>query len=454
MTDAGNVNATLARAKDALEAWSARPAAERNVIAHAFADQLRAHKAELTDLISAETFKPKWDSATEVDAMIGKIALSIRAQDERRRPTDNITDGVTAATRYKPFGAVAVLGPFNFPGHLPNGHIVPALLAGNTVVFKPSELTPRVGDRMAEMWRDAGLPPGALNVVHGGGDVGHALVRHPDIAGVYFTGSFHVGLAINRALADQPGKIAALEMGGNNPLVVHKVGDLHAAAYLTIQSAYLSAGQRCSCARRLIVPVSDEGDRFIATLSQMMQRIRVGLPADAPEPFMGPVINETAANRILSAQKSLIAAGARAIVPMAPLRGLAHLLSPGLIDVTSAPDRSDEELFGPLLKLIRVNDFDAAITEANATRFGLAAGLLSDDRGLWETFYRHIRAGVVNWNRPLTGASSALPFGGIGDSGNNRPSAYFAADYCSYPVASLEIERVAMPKTHLPGIEP
>ena len=163
---------------------------------------------------------------------------------------------------------------------------------------------------------------------------------------------------------------------------------------------------------------------------------------------MGRVINAAAAKRLLAAQAEL---AGRILVEMKSLDGDA-LLSPGLIDVTDTP-RRDEEIFGPLLQLIRVKDFDAAIAEANNTRFGLAAGLLSDDRTLWERFYRTIRAGVVNWNRPLTGASSALPFGGIGDSGNHRPSAYFAADYCSYPVASLEIERVAMPEKLTPGIE-
>ena len=447
------VDDAVKRAKAALVAWSSRPITEHIAIASAYTDRLRAHRAELTDLISAETFKPKWESATEVDSMIGKIALSIRAQEERRRPTETTTDGLTAATRYKPFGVVAVLGPFNFPGHLPNGHIVPALLAGNTIVFKPSELTPRVGERMAELWQEAGLPQGVLNVVHGRGDVGKALVTHPDVAGVYFTGSFRVGREINRALADHPGKIAALEMGGNNPLVVHRVGDLRAAAYLTIQSAYVTAGQRCSCARRLIVPRGEEGNRFVATLAEMIPKIRVGMPDDDPPPFMGAVINEKAANALLAAQESLLQRGARAIIPMSPLRGLAHLLSPGLIDVTDVTDRADEELFGPILQLIRVRDFNGAIREANHTRYGLCAGLFSDDRAFWEKFYRETRAGVINWNRALTGASSALPFGGVGDSGNNRPSAYFAADYCSYPVASLEIERVAMPQKPLPGID-
>ena len=455
MTAAGeSVERAVSDAKAALEAWSARPLDERIALANAYAERLRALQKELTDLISRETFKPKWESATEVEAMIAKVALSIRAQQERRRPTETQSHGVTAATRYKPFGVVAVLGPFNFPGHLPNGHIVPALLAGNTVVFKPSELTPRVGQRIVELWREAGSPQGVISHVDGGSDVGRELVTHPDVAGVYFTGSFNAGRAINRALADHPGRIVALEMGGNNPLVVHDVADARAAAYLTIVSAYATAGQRCSCARRLIVPAGDNGDRFIETLAGMIPRIRVGMPDDDPPPYMGAVINARAAQRLLEAQAALVLLGAQTIVEMGSIGDPRDaLLSPGLIDVSAVKHREDEEIFGPLLQLIRVRDFDEAMAEANNTRYGLCAGLLSDDRALWEQFCRRIRAGVVNWNRPLTGASSSLPFGGIGDSGNNRPSAYFAADYCSYPVASLEIDRVTMPATLAPGIE-
>jgi len=144
---ARELSMTIQRARESFPEWSERTPAQRQQIADAYAEQLKAYKAELGLIISEETGKPRWESATEVDAMIGKVALSIRAQDERRRPSETTTAAVTAATRYKPHGVVAVLGPFNFPGHLPNGHIVPALLAGNTVIFKPSEHTPRTARR-------------------------------------------------------------------------------------------------------------------------------------------------------------------------------------------------------------------------------------------------------------------------------------------------------------------
>jgi succinylglutamic semialdehyde dehydrogenase len=449
------VDRAVRGALEALEHWSTNPSSDRVSVLHAYADQLRAQKANFVQTICEETGKPRWESATEVDAMINKVALSIRAQQERRREDASESGpGVTAATRYKPHGVCAVLGPFNFPGHLPNGHIVPALLAGNTVVFKPSELTPRVGRQMVELWQAAGLPQGVLHLVEGAADIGRSLVTHPWVNGVFFTGSFRVGREINRLLADTPRKIAALEMGGNNPLVVWDVADFNAAAYMTIQSAYVTAGQRCSCARRLIVSKGSSGDRFIEALIAMMSRIRVGLFIDEPEPFMGPVINEASATRLLAAQQEMIDLAAEPLVPMRKIDRHPAMLSPGLLDVSRLFEHEpDEEIFGPLLRVIRVDDFDAAIWETNNTSFGLAAGLLSDDRELWERFYRRARAGVVNWNRPLTGASSALPFGGVGDSGNHRPSAFFAADYCSYPVASLESNQVVMPATLTPGID-
>jgi succinylglutamic semialdehyde dehydrogenase len=311
---------------------------------------------------------------------------------------------------------------------------VPALLAGNTVVFKPSELTPTVGLLMFKCWEAAGLPRNVLYCIQGDRATGEALVADSGIDAVFFTGSYAAGRAINRQLADRPGVIAALEMGGNNPLIVHNVADTSAAAYLTVQSAFISAGQRCSCARRLIVPPGN--DVFIEALMKMTTVIRVGSFNMEPE-----------------AQRDLAARDGKMLIEMKAVEGERRaMLRPGIIDVTDVRDRADEELFGPLLQLIRVKDFDDALREANATTFGLAAGLFCDERQLYEQFFRASRAGIVNWNRALTGASSRLPFGGIGRSGNGRPSAYFAADYCDYAVGSIEVEKLAMPEKFLPGI--
>jgi succinylglutamic semialdehyde dehydrogenase len=277
-----------------------------------------------------------------------------------------------------------------------------------------------------------------LQAIVGRGDSGHALVVHPDTNGVLFTGGVPVGMSIQKALLDHPQKIAALELGGNNPLIVWDVDDVDAAAHLIVQSAYVSAGQRCSCSRRLILRQGDEGDRVLAALQGVIDRIVVGAPFDEPQPFYGTVIDNEAADDLIASADALVANGAEPIRPLARIRDGRPFLAPALLDVTAMQDRPDEELFGPVLQVIRVPDFAAALKEANNTRFGLAAGLIGGDEALYRRFWALVRAGVVNWNRPTTGASSAAPFGGVGLSGNHRPSAYYAADYCAYPVASLE----------------
>ena len=446
------VNTAVEAAAAAFEPWADLTVSERLTFLESFGEMLSAHRESLADAISQETGKPKWESLSEVQLMIGKIALSAKAFHDRRRIVTEDISGAAGITRYKPHGVVAVFGPFNLPGHLPNGHIMPALIAGNTVVLKPSRQAPLVAVRMMELWEAAGIPLGVVNMVQGGRETGGALIQHPQVAGLFFTGSAETGKAIHKAWAGRPEKILALEMGGNNPLVVHEVSDVDTAAYLTMVSAFITAGQRCTCARRLIVPNGLEGDAFLARMIEMTRRIRVGPYTDLPEPFMGPVISAEAADKLLAAQAKLAAAGGRTLVEMTRVRSIKALLSPGIIDVSPVRDREDEELFGPLLQVIRVRDFGEALREANNTAYGLAAALLSDNKDLYEQFLRKVRAGVINWNQQTTGASGKMPFGGVGASGNHRPSGYFAADYCSYPVASIETDRMKKRDRVLPGI--
>jgi succinylglutamic semialdehyde dehydrogenase len=435
---ADEINRAVAAAQSALDGWAGSAHELRGEKIRAVAAGYRARKADIAQAICLHTGKPRWEAETEIDAMIAKAEISITAQEQRRAPS--------AKTRFRPIGAMAVLGPFNMPGHLPNGHLMPAVLAGNTVVFKPSELTPQVGQIMAEIWAAADLPAGVFNMLQGGAETGSALAAHPLIDGVLFTGSYAVGSAIHRALAGRPEKLLALEMGGNNPLIVWDCNDLNAAAYTIIQSAFITSGQRCTCARRLIVA---DDQNVLDRLVEMMSHIRVGLFTDDPQPFMATVISAAAAAKLLQAQADL---KSPALVPMRPDDRCPALLHPGLIDVTDAV-RQDVEIFGPLLQVIRVADFAAAVTEANNTRFGLSAGLLTDRPELIDYFQKHIRAGVLSVNGPLTGARSDLPFGGIGRSGNHRPSAFFAADYCSDAIASLQSPACALPSALSPGIE-
>ncbi|MEQ1516244.1 MAG: aldehyde dehydrogenase family protein, partial [Usitatibacteraceae bacterium] len=230
------------------------------------------------------------------------------------------------------------------------------------------------------------------------------------------------------------------------------VRNLDATVHHIIQSAFISAGQRCTCARRLIVPAGPAGDALIARLVEVTSRLKVGAFDDADAPFMGAVISTAAAGKLLHAQQALIAQGAKVLLEMKSLKAGTALLSPGILDVTSLTNLPDEEHFGPLLQVTRYRDFEKALCIANNTRYGLAAGLLSESTEEYATFLKHIRAGIVNRNRPLTGASSAAPFGGIGASGNHRASAYYAADYCAYPQASLESATLTLPDKLSPGI--
>jgi len=436
----GDVDAEVAVARGAWAEWASRPMAYRVETLRRFANTVRQRHEAFADLIARESGKPLWEARTEVDSVIAKVDLSVSAYAERtaQRRVD-APMGARMALRHKPHGVLAVLGPYNFPAHLPNGHIVPALLAGNAVVFKPSEKTPATGAYLVECLVMAGVPEGCIRLLVGGPAEGKALAAHSGIDGLLFTGSARTGLALNRQFAGTPEKILALEMGGNNPIVVWDTPDLHAAAALVVQSAFTSAGQRCTAGRRLIVE-QRLAEPLIAAIDTLVERLIVGRPHDDPAPFMGPVIDNETADQLTESFLSLLMRGGRPIRHLRRIEEGRPFLQPALIDMTEASERPDVELFGPILQVVRVDDFDAAIAEANATRYGLSASLVAQTPELYNRFWANIRAGIVNWNRPTNGAASNMPFGGVGWSGNHRPAAWYAADYCAYPVVSNEAD--------------
>jgi len=449
---AQDVDQAVRAARAAFEDWALLPLGERVAICQRFRDLLKAHNEELAAIIAEEVGKPMWEARTEVTTMANKVDISVASHTARTGETAaTVADG-NAVLRHRPHGVFAVFGPYNFPGHLPNGHIVPALIAGNTLVFKPSEYAPRTAVRTVQLWAEAGLPKGVLNLVNGGRDTGVALAQHPIVDGILFTGSSHTGVALHQQLAGQPGKMLALEMGGNNPLVVWDVDNIDAAVHHTVMSAFISAGQRCTCARRLVIHDTPEGQRFLDRLVDVAGRITVGPSAAEPQPFMGPVVSAAVAGKLLQAQSMLEEKGGKVLLRMRQLDAGTGFVTAGIVDVTGVAGIPDEEWFGPLLQVVRVNTFDEAVRVANATEFGLAAALLSPSEDLWKRFAIKARAGVVNWNRPTTGAASSAPFGGVGKSGNHRPSAYYAADYCAYPVASIETAELEMPAKLSPGL--
>jgi succinylglutamic semialdehyde dehydrogenase len=436
----GDADAEVAAARAAWAVWASKPLTVRVETLRRFANVVRQHKDEFADLIARETGKPLWEAGTEVDAVVNKVDISVSAYSERtsQRKQEGAL-GARVAVRHKPHGVLAVLGPYNFPAHLPNGHIVPALIAGNAVVFKPSEKTPAVGEYLVRMFHEAGVPEGVVRCLIGGPEQGKALAVHAGIDGLLFTGSARAGMALHRQFAETPQKILALELGGNNPLVVWDAPDANAAAVIAAQSAFMSAGQRGTAARRLIVK-DGAHEELIEVLRKLAERLIVDEPHAYPAPFMGPVIDNASADQLQEAFLDLMMKGGRPLKHLDRHQEDKPFLSPAIIDVTEVNDRADAELFGPILQVIRVADFDAALAEANATRFGLAASLVGGSPQLYDKFWANIRAGVINWNKPTNGAPSNAPFGGIGISGNHRPSAYYAADYCAYPVTSSETD--------------
>lgn len=454
---AEDVDRAFKTADAAWQEWALTPVIKRIEIVEKYRDLVKENKEVLTNAIMSDTGKPQWEAATEAGALAGKVDISVKAYHERTGTQTTGEPSNQAMLTHRPLGVCAVFGPYNFPGHLPNGHIVPALIAGNTIVFKPSEQTPSVAEIMINLFREAGVPDGVLNLVVGELDTAKAIVAHPLLHGFFFTGSSSTGAIIHKGFAGQPGKVLALEMGGNNPLIICEdvIDDeaaRKAAVYNTIQSAFITAGQRCTCARRLLVPTGEAGDVFLNDLIAATKKLKIDKPDAEEAPFFSTVINEHTAQLLLDAQAKLVGMGATALLEMKRLDDARPYVSPAIIDVTDI-DAPDEEYFGPLLQVKRVADLETAIRVANDTQYGLSAGIYTNDDAKWETFYSLIRAGIVNRNKPLTGASSAAPFGGLGASGNHRPGAYYAADYCAYAMASVTSDELTLPATFTPGVE-
>jgi succinylglutamic semialdehyde dehydrogenase len=427
-------------ARKSWASWAAQPVTNRVETLRRFANVLQAKGADLADCIARETGKPLWEAKKEVETVGDTINISAAAYTDRtsQRRIEGAM-GVKNVVRHKPHGVLGVITPFSMPAALPNSHIIPALIAGNAVVFKPSEKASATGKMLVDLYRESGVPEGAVRLVIGGPDKGKELASHAGLDGALFTGSAQVGLSLAKLYADRPGKILALEMGGNNPIVVWDAPDIHTAAVIVINSAFLSAGQRCSNARRLIVK-DGMHEPLMQEIIKLTGRLIVDHPHATPAPFMGPLIDEETAGAIEETFLALMMRGGSPVKNLErPIAGR-PFLNPAIIDMTKANERPDFELFGPVLQLIRVGSFDEAIREANATRFGLTASLVGGSPEMFDQFWANIRAGSVNWNGPTNGASPKAPFGGVGISGNHRPSSYYAADYCAYPVVSTEEE--------------
>lgn len=436
-----HVDRAVAAARTAARSWALAAVDERVAAMRRYAEVVARRTGEIADRITLEMGKLRSEALLEAKLLGDKVAITLDEISMSRVRGYDVPVGPTriGQCRFKPHGVMAVVGPFNFPAHLANGHFVPALLLGNTVVFKPSDKTPGVGQLLAECMLEAELPAGVFNVVQGGAPTSQRLVRHEGIDGILFTGSWPVGRAILEANLDRPGRIVALELGGNNPAVVMPSADLRQAVVECARAAFATTGQRCTCTRRIILHRSI-ADRFLGAFGKVASTLLVGggfEESPSTPLFMGPLATEGAANGFLAAQRDLAARGGRVLVAASRLDRAGWFVTPSVVEVDRFELDCDCEIFGPLAQVSVVDDIEQAIEQANATDYGLAASIFTGVDEEFERFFAGCRAGCINRNTGTAGASSKLPFGGLGKSGNHRPAAAFSVDYCAYPVASM-----------------
>lgn len=444
-----SVDRAVASARSAWPSWRDTPPRERALVLERFAEAIQAESDALARLIAREIGKPLWEARGEVSAMVSKITITLADGLElvRERSFES-GPGQVARWRNRSRGVLAVLGPFNFPGHLVHGHVVPALATGNTVVIKPSEHAPATGQLYADLADRVAFPPGVVNLVQGDGASGAALATHSGADGVLFTGSWAVGRRILEATLDQPRKLLALEMGGKNGVLVAGDADLESAARAIAFSAAVTCGQRCSATSRVFAE-REVADRLVARLAELLAGLRIGYPLD-PDVFMGPLISAAARERHAQVLSLAEADGAERLLEGGPCDGprRGHYVRPSLHRVAT-PNRASryqsEEHFVPDLFVCPVDSIESGVEALNATPYGLVASVFTARRETFERTAREVRTGLLNWNTPTVGASSRLPFGGIGRSGNDRPAGVTSTLYCTYPVASVEVAEPGAP---------
>jgi succinylglutamic semialdehyde dehydrogenase len=436
---------TLSHVDDAVEAARKALPAYRRLDATARAALLLRYRAavitrreRLADVIAREAGKPLWEARAEVDAVASKIDV-VLGEGARVTETRDLPD-VPGRVEARPLGVLAVIGPYNFPAHLPNGQIVPALALGNTVVVKPSERAPSACTLLAECAHEAGFPAGVFNVVQGARDSSAKLSAHDGIDGVLFTGSYAVGRAIVAANASRPERLIALELGGKNVALVEADADVERAARLIAFAAFATAGQRCTATSLCYVHRSIEAE-LSDRIAVAARTLRVGHVLDGGV-FMGPVITADARARISDALGRARAAGYDALVAggeteVAGRRG--HYLRPSVHRARDASTwvagYTDEELFGPDLAVHPVDDLEEAVGLANAGKYGLAASIFTARAGRFDALAADLEVGVVHHNRSSAGATGRLPFGGVKRSGNHRPGGISMGASCAFSQA-------------------
>ncbi|MCB9060629.1 MAG: aldehyde dehydrogenase family protein [Halobacteriovoraceae bacterium] len=454
------IDNVIESAVNGFKVWKKTAIEDRISYLKKYQEQVLGRKEEIAKAIALETGKPLWEALTESAAIISKVDVTIndslpRVRDEH---IENITPDANGHVFYRPIGPSLVIGPFNFPCHLANGQILSALIAGNSVIFKPSEKTCYSAQLLIECFHQAQFPKGVINLIQGDGEVASRLTKSRPLKGIFFTGSKEIGLKILENTYSDLSKLVCLELGGKNTSIIHKDANIDFALSELLKASFLTSGQRCT-STALVAIHNDIKDEFISRFHKLAKRIIIDHPIDHEKmPFMGPLIDESAVNTYLNfvgmAKREGIEEIMRGKSIERKYRG--HYVTPSIHYTDHFNHKSiflTNELFGPNCTFISYENIEEAINIANSTEYGLASAIYTADKSLYNKCVEEIETGLLNYNRSTVGASSQLPFGGVKNSGNYRPAAVSTIDACVYPMSSLEVTTMGeVDLDNIPGL--
>lgn len=426
------------KGREAYLPWTRLPLSDRIKKLQPLKTLLKKNLKELSQLLSRETGKPLWESTGEVKSLIGKTDFVLGPALERIKT--QIVPQAQGKISFKSRGLLAVIGPFNFPLHLPFGQILPALVSGNSVVFKPSEKTPAIGQKLAELFDQLQLAPGVFQMIQGGAKLSEKLCRHPELDGILFTGSFEVGQKIKEALVKEPSKILALEMGGYNSLLIWDYKDKKQVLEESLKACFWTTGQRCSSTSQILIHKKLSSD-FLADFVREASQIKVD--HWSKEPFMGPLIDSSAVERFFDLQKKIVDQGGEILLKGERLKEQqGYYVSPGIykMPLGNLSQIETKESFTPQVLIYEVDTLDQAIEQINHSGYGLVLSLFTEEQAIKEELFHRAKVGLINYNLSSIGASGWLPFGGLGKSGNDRPAGAFTIDSCVSPLAERSRE--------------
>jgi succinylglutamic semialdehyde dehydrogenase len=444
--DYTHIDAVIDSAQTGFHNWRKKSLNERANYLKKYQECCLARKEEIAEAIALESGKPYWEALTEANAVIGKIDVTINESMPRieNKTYNKILAETTGHLFYKPLGPCFIIGPFNFPCHLANGQITSALIAGNSIIFKPSDKTCYSGQILIECFHAAGFPKGVVNLVQGDGEVARRLLKSKIIKGVYFTGSKDVGLDILKTTHTDLSKMVQLELGGKNGCIIHSDAPLEHTYPELLRSSFMTTGQRCTSTA--IVAIQDKLlDEFIDKFHSYAKKIIIDHPIDfEEEPFMGPLVDKNSFDKYLlfmgMAKRENIEEIMRGKHLQRKYQG--HYVTPSIHFAKEYNQDSHfltSEIFGPNVTFIPYKEIEEAIEIVNHSEYGLAASLFASDPKLYELCVRDLDVGLVNFNKSTVGASSKLPFGGVKNSGNYRPAAVSTVDACVYQMAGLNL---------------